>query len=98
LEYDKIRIKFEEEIGKNLRETLEGDVIGKIKREAKVEKSGNYYKYLLEGHSFKLRDKLLPGLYKPFKEVLSDNKIFTKEIAQKIAYVIRGNFVPKLYN
>lgn len=70
MEYDKIRIKFEEEIGKTLWENLEGDVIGKVKHEAKVEKSGNYYKYLLEGHSFKLQDSLLPGLHKPFKDVL----------------------------
>jgi len=41
----------------------------KIKSEGKVEKSGNYYKYLLEGHSFKLGEDLLPELYKPFKDV-----------------------------
>ncbi len=69
MDYDHIRIKFEEEIGKNLWEVLEGDVIQKIKKEAKVEKSGNYYKYLLEGHSFKLGKDLLPELYKPFMEV-----------------------------
>ncbi len=69
MDYDHIRIKFEEEIGKNLWEVLEGDVIQKIKKEAKVEKSGNYYKYLLEGHSFKLGKDLLPELYKPFMDV-----------------------------
>jgi len=69
MDYDSIRIKFEQEIGKNLWEVLEGDVIQKIKNEAKVEKSGNYYKYLLEGHSFKLGEDLLPELYKPFMDV-----------------------------
>ncbi len=69
MDYDHIRIKFEEEIGKNLWEVLEGDIIQKIKKEAKVEKSGNYYKYLLEGHSFKLGKDLLPELYKPFMDV-----------------------------
>ncbi len=69
MDYDSIRIKFEQEIGKNLWETLDGDIISKIKKEAKVEKSGNYYKYLLEGHSFKLGKDLLPELYKPFKDV-----------------------------
>ena len=69
MDYDSIRIKLEQEIGKNLWEILEGDVISKIKKEAKVEKSGNYYKYLLEGHSFKLGQDLLPELYKPFKDV-----------------------------
>ncbi len=69
MDYDSIRIKLEQEIGKSLWEILEGDVISKIKKEAKVEKSGNYYKYLLEGHSFKLGQDLLPELYKPFKEV-----------------------------
>jgi hypothetical protein len=69
VDYDSIRIKFEQEIGKNIWEILEGDVISKIKSEAKVEKSGNYYKYLLEGHSFKLGKDLLPELYKPFMDV-----------------------------
>ena len=69
MDYDHIRIKFEQEIGKSLWEVLEGDVIQKIKSEAKVEKSGNYYKYLLEGHSFKLGKDLLPELYKPFRDV-----------------------------
>jgi len=69
MDYDHIRIKFEQEIGSNLWEILEGEVISKIKNEAKVEKSGNYYKYLLEGHSFKLGADLLPELYKPFMDV-----------------------------
>ena len=69
MDYDHIRIELEQEIGKNLWEILEGDVISKIKNEAKVEKTGNYYKYLLEGHSFKLGEDLLPELYKPFKDV-----------------------------
>jgi hypothetical protein len=69
MNYDSIRIKFEQEIGHSLWEILEGDVISKIKKEAKVEKTGNYYKYLLEGHSFKLGKDLLPKLYKPFKDV-----------------------------
>jgi hypothetical protein len=69
MDYEAIRIKFEQEIGKNLWEILEGDVLLKIKNEAKVEKSGNYYKYLLEGHSFKLGEDLLPELYRPFKDV-----------------------------
>jgi len=69
MDYDSIRIKLEQEIGKNLWEILDGDIISKIKKEAKVEKSGNYYKYLLEGHSFKLGKDLLPELYKPFMDV-----------------------------
>lgn len=69
MDYDNIRIKFEQEIGKNLWKTLDADVIKNIKSEAKVEKSGNYYKYLLEGHSFKLAKDLLPELYRPFMEV-----------------------------
>lgn len=69
MDYDTIRINLEQEIGKNLWEILDGDIIGKINKEAKVEKSGNYYKYLLEGHSFKLGKDLLPELYKPFMDV-----------------------------
>jgi len=69
MDYDHIRIRLEQEIGKSLWEILEGDVISKIKKEAKVEKTGNYYKYLLEGHSFKLGKDLLPELYKPFMDV-----------------------------
>ena len=69
MDYDSIRIKLEQEIGTSLWETLDGDIISKINKEAKVEKSGNYYKYLLEGHSFKLGKDLLPELYKPFMDV-----------------------------
>ena len=69
MDNDQIRIRLEQEIGKSLWEVLEGDVISKIKKEAKVEKTGNYYKYLLEGHSFKLGKDLLPELYRPFKDV-----------------------------
>ena len=69
MNYDSIRIKAEQEIGKNLWELFEGDVISRIMKEAKVEKAGNYYKYLLEGHSFKLGRDLLPELYKPFTDV-----------------------------
>ena len=69
MNYEHIRIKLEQEIGKNLWELFEGDVISRIMKEAKVEKSGNYYKYLLEGHSFKLGEDLLPELSKPFKDV-----------------------------
>lgn len=69
MDYDSIRIKAEQEIGHNLWELFEGDVISRIMKEAKVEKAGNYYKYLLEGHSFKLGRDLLPELYKPFMDV-----------------------------
>jgi Zn-dependent protease with chaperone function len=69
MNYEHIRIKLEQEIGKNLWELFEGDVISRIMKEAKVEKSGNYYKYLLEGHSFKLGEDLLPELSKPFNDV-----------------------------
>ena len=69
MDYDKIRIKLEQEIGNSLWEILDGEIISKINKEAKVEKSGNYYKYLLEGHSFKLGKVLLPELYKPFMDV-----------------------------
>jgi len=69
MDYDHIRIIPEQQIGQNLWELLEGDVISKIKKESKVEKTGNYYKYLLEGHSFKLGSELLPELYKPFGDV-----------------------------
>ena len=69
MDYDSIRIKLEQEIGNSLWEILDGDIISKINKEAKVEKSGNYYKYLLEGHSFKLGEDLLPVRYKPFMDV-----------------------------
>jgi len=79
MDYDSIRIKLEQEIGKSLWEILDGDIISKIKKEAKVEKSGNYYKYLLEGHSFKLGKDLLPELYKPFMDVCEALK-FTEPV------------------
>ncbi len=74
-----IGIRFEEEIRKDLWETMEGDIIKPLLKEAKVEKTGNYYKYYLEGHSFKVNEALAPDLYKLFRNVC-DKLNFTEAV------------------
>ena len=90
MNYEHIRINLEQEIGRNLWELFEGDVVSRLMKEAKVEKSGNYYKYLLEGHSFKLGEDLLPELYRPFMDVC-EALSFTEPDENQHAYKLEGH-------
>jgi len=57
MQYDKLRIKLEKQLGEELYQLMQGDVIEEIIREAKIEKMQNAWKSILEGHSFKLTKK-----------------------------------------
>jgi Zn-dependent protease with chaperone function/uncharacterized tellurite resistance protein B-like protein len=48
---------------------LQGDVVEQILKLAKVRKSENYWRNILEGHSFKVDEKISGKLYKMFHEV-----------------------------
>lgn len=58
-----ISIPLETELGQEIFERLEGDIIENIIQEAKVECYENEYKNLLEGQSYRVTDKLTPDLY-----------------------------------
>lgn len=48
---------------------LQGDVVEQILKLAKVRKSENYWRNILEGHSFKVDEKISAKLYNMFHEV-----------------------------
>jgi Zn-dependent protease with chaperone function len=66
-----IRIPLEIQLGQELYSQIQGKVLEDILREAKVEKTENYFKNILEGHSFKVNEKLSPRLFSIFAEVKS---------------------------
>ena len=64
-----IRIPLEIQLGQELYQQIQGKVLESILREAKIEKTENYFKNILQGHSFKVSEKLAPRLYNSFAEV-----------------------------
>jgi Zn-dependent protease with chaperone function/uncharacterized tellurite resistance protein B-like protein len=69
MEYSKIGIALEAKIGKELYDLMEGPVVEKVIREAKIERFQNEWKLILEGHSFKVTEKMASGLYSMFRAV-----------------------------
>ncbi|MDD3742218.1 MAG: M48 family metallopeptidase [Lentimicrobiaceae bacterium] len=67
--HNKIRIPFEQQLGHELFETLEGDILIDIMEECKVESLSFDYHQILQGHSFKASPVLAPGLFGVFQEV-----------------------------
>jgi len=69
MNYDMIRITLERELSQQLFDLIEGDVIEALLKEAKIERFENEWKYMLEGHSFKVTKEMASGLYDLFQEV-----------------------------
>ncbi len=70
MNHEAIRIPLEIQIGQELYQQIQGKVLETILREAKVEKTENYFKNILQGHSFKVNEKLAPRLYYSFIDVM----------------------------
>ena len=70
MNHEAIRIPLEIQIGQELYQQIQGKVLETILREAKVEKTENYFKNILHGHSFKVNEKLAPRLYDSFMDVM----------------------------
>ena len=70
MNHEAIRIPLEIQIGQELYQQIQGKVLETILREAKVEKTENYFKNILQGHSFKVNEKLAPRLYDSFMDVM----------------------------
>jgi Peptidase family M48 len=71
MNHESIRIPLEIQIGQELYSQIQGKVLETILKEAKVEKTENYFKNILQGHSFKVNEKLAPRLYKSFLDVMN---------------------------
>lgn len=79
MNYDMIRIKLERELSTQLFDLIEGDIIEALLKEAKIERFENEWKYILEGHSFKVTEDLASRLYNLFQEV-KDTLKFKEDI------------------
>jgi len=66
MEYELIRLGLEKVIGDELYSIIEGDILEEIIKESKIERVENDWKYLLEGHSFKVTPEMAPALYRLF--------------------------------
>ena len=64
-----IRVDLEIELESNLFQTLEGKLVEKIIAEANYEPEENIWKNILEGHSFKVTEKMSPKLFHIFHDV-----------------------------
>ncbi len=69
MEHSRIGIALEAQIGQELYQLMEGPVVEKVIKEAKIERFQNEWKLILEGHSFKVTEKMASGLYTMFREV-----------------------------
>lgn len=65
----KNNLPLEEMLRDQIYNALQGDVVEQILKLAKVRKSENYWRNILEGHSFKVDEKISEKLYKMFHEV-----------------------------
>ena len=64
-----IRVGLEIELEGKLYQTLEGKLVEKIIAEANYEPEENIWKNILEGHSFKVTEKMSPKLFELFQSV-----------------------------
>jgi len=69
MDHTKIRIKLEQDLGQELFSLMQGEIVENILKEAKIEKIENEWKFMLEGHSFKVNTNMAPRLYGLFHEV-----------------------------
>ncbi len=69
INYEIIRIPLEIQLGQELYNQIQGKILEDILREAKVEKTENYFKNILEGHSFRVNEKISPRLFSIFTEI-----------------------------
>lgn len=69
MEHNKIRLPLEVELGQELYKLIQGETIESIINEAEVEKIESNWKFILEGHSFKIGPELAPKLFSICKEV-----------------------------
>lgn len=86
MNYDLIRLPLEKQLGTELYNTLEGDILNDIMAEGKVEGMAFDYHRLLQGHSFKASAQLAPGLYGIFQEVVE-----TLEFTEPLEFYINNS-------
>jgi Zn-dependent protease with chaperone function len=79
MKYNEIRLSLENQIGSELYSVIEGEILEKLLTEAQTEQIESEWKYLLEGHSFKVTKDLSPRIHELCMEVKERLK-FDEEI------------------
>jgi len=69
MNYDLIRVGLEKRLSRELYTLFEGDIVSEIIREAKVEAGQDELRSILEGHSFKITESMVPALHHLCNEV-----------------------------
>ncbi|MCX6266526.1 MAG: M48 family metallopeptidase [Bacteroidetes bacterium] len=81
-----VRIALEEQLGLELFQLMEGDLLEEILSEGKIGKFENEWKYILEGHSFKATRELAPKLHELFASVVE-----TLEFTEPVEFFINNS-------
>lgn len=64
MDYDLLRVELEKSISEELYKLFRGDIIQRVLREGKVESSQEHLRMMLEGHAFRITERMAPRLYK----------------------------------
>jgi Zn-dependent protease with chaperone function len=70
MDYDLLRIDLERSISDELYALFRGDIIQRVLRESKVEQSQEHLRMMLEGHAFRITERMAPRLYRLCHEVM----------------------------
>ncbi len=62
MDYDTIRVDLERELSDELRRLFQGDLIQQVLRDGKVESTKNRTQEMLEGHGFRISERMAPNL------------------------------------
>jgi len=63
MDYDLLRVELEKDISEELFQLFRGDIIQAVLREGKVESSQEQLRMTLEGHAFRITERLAPRLH-----------------------------------
>lgn len=69
MDHCNISIPLEQQLGREIYVTLEGDIMLEVMNEGKIEGTSYNYHNILQGHSFMASPNLAPGLFGIFQEV-----------------------------
>jgi Zn-dependent protease with chaperone function len=63
MDYDLLRVDLEKSISEELFTQFRGDIIQRVLRESKVESDQEHLRMMLEGHAFRITERMAPRLY-----------------------------------
>ena len=70
MNYTKIRLNLEKQLGDEINQSVQGEIINEILKTARIEVLENRKQLFLEGHFFEITKALTPGIYKTFGQVI----------------------------